>query len=222
MKGLPVALAGFLALAPFAPVAAQTCPPPAQACAQGPFGFGGCFMPGAAQCVSGMICEQRESICPPGAGGEGGCYDPQAARCADGAIARIAAPPPASDAQAAVERAPRDGACDRLVGEDRIAVMNALRAPVSSALRTTVEFVVQRARVCGDWAFVIARPQRPGGGAPRWAGTVCAGDTSHLAGGLMQRSGAGWTLVDHALCPSDVAWADWPEKYGAPAALFEE
>jgi hypothetical protein len=112
--------------------------------------------------------------------------------------------------------------CGPAVGEDRAAILNALRVPVSAALRTTVEFVVSRARICGNWAFVIATPQNKGGGAIRWAGTVCAGDTSHLAGGLMRRQGETWNLVEYALCPSDVAWSDWPERFRAPKALFDE
>jgi hypothetical protein len=112
--------------------------------------------------------------------------------------------------------------CVNLAGDDRVAVMNALRGPVSSDLKSSVEFRVERARVCGSWTFVLATPQQPGGASIRWAGTPCAGDTSHLVGGLLRRNADGWALIDYALCPSDVAWADWPERYKAPRALFEE
>jgi hypothetical protein len=112
--------------------------------------------------------------------------------------------------------------CQTASGADRAALMDALRTPVSSKLNTVVEFVVEKAKVCGDWAFVIATPQRKGGGEIRWAGTVCAGDTSHLAGGLMRRRGPAWSLIEYALCPSDVAWVDWPQKFGAPRALFDQ
>ena len=115
-----------------------------------------------------------------------------------------------------------DGECHAAAGGEPAAILNALRAPVSSDPRTTVEFAVERARICGDWAFVIATPQKPGGGSIRWMGTVYEGDTSHLAGGLMRREDATWSLIDYALCPSDVAWSDWPEKYKAPQALFDE
>jgi hypothetical protein len=112
--------------------------------------------------------------------------------------------------------------CQTASGADRAALMDALRTPVSSKLDTVVEFVVEKARICGDWAFVVATPQRKGGGEIRWAGTVCAGDTSHLAGGLMRRRGPAWSLIEYALCPSDVAWVDWPQKFGAPRALFDQ
>ena len=112
--------------------------------------------------------------------------------------------------------------CQNAQGQDRQAILDALRAPVSASLNSPVEFKVERIRICGDWAFALATPQNPGGGEMRWAGTPCDGDTSHLAGGLMRRNGAGWALIDSALCPSDVAWADWPDRYHVPQILFDE
>lgn len=112
--------------------------------------------------------------------------------------------------------------CRAPAGAARAAILDAVRTPVASDLRTAVEFRVERARLCGPWAFVLATPQKPGGGAIRWAGTPCEGDTSHLVGALLRRKSGGWAVVDYALCPSDVAWVDWPQKYNAPAVLFEE
>ena len=112
--------------------------------------------------------------------------------------------------------------CVSATGETRAAILNVMRAPVASDLRTKVEFKVERARVCGAWSFVLATPQRPGGGQMRWSGTPCEGDTSQVVGALLKRKAGGWDLVDYALCPSDVAWTDWPEKYEAPAEVFEE
>jgi hypothetical protein len=119
--------------------------------------------------------------------------------------------------------APKEaGACGVPSSEDRIAILEALRGPVSSDLKTDVEIVVQRSRVCGDWAFVLGAPQKEGGEPIDWSQTVCSGDTSHLVGGLAHRDGMAWSLTDYALCPSDVAWADWPEKHNAPQELFDE
>jgi len=112
--------------------------------------------------------------------------------------------------------------CTTASGSERTAILDVIRAPVANDLNSTVEFVVERARICGGWAFVIATPQRKDGKTMRWSGTPCAGDTSHLVGGLVRRSADGWQLVDYALCPSDVAWYDWPQKYKAPQALFDE
>lgn len=118
------------------------------------------------------------------------------------------------------EPAAAQSGCTTAQGDTRAAIMNVMREPVARDLNTSVVFVVERARICGGWAFVIATPQKPDGGQVRWAGTPCQGDTSHLVGALLRGSGGGWSLVDYALCPSDVAWADWPQRHGAPEALF--
>lgn len=115
--------------------------------------------------------------------------------------------------------APSQG-CTTLAGAERREVLDIIRQPVARALRSNVEFVVERARVCHPFAFVLATPRRPGGGAILWTGTPCEGDTSHLVGALLRRGAGGWRLLAHALCPSDVAWADWPERFGAPETVF--
>lgn len=112
--------------------------------------------------------------------------------------------------------------CTTPTGETRAVILDKLRPRIASDLRARVEFKVERVRTCGSWAFVLATPQRPGGREIRWSGTPCQGDTSHLVGALLRQKAGVWRLVDYALCPSDVAWADWPEKYKAPAAVFEE
>ncbi len=106
-------------------------------------------------------------------------------------------------------------------GAERAAILDTLRVQVSKELKTRVEFVVEKIVVSGNWAFVIATPQGPNGQQLNWSQTVCSGDVSHLAGGLMMRVGEGWDLVASALCPTDVAWATWPSDYGAPQELFE-
>jgi hypothetical protein len=214
-----IALSTTLALTLLSPLAnAQQCTAPAQVCAAGANGDGGCFVPGAALCVAGMICESALLVCPPGLKGEGGCFDPATQACNAGALAAVSAAPTTAPAKG--NAAPLG--CLTALGQDRKAILDALRTPVAAVLNAPVEFKVERIRICGDWVFALATPQSPGGGEMHWAGTPCDGDTSHLAGGLMRRSGGGWALVEYALCPSDVAWADWPDRYHVPQILFDE
>ena len=105
-------------------------------------------------------------------------------------------------------------------GAERRDILDALRVPVSRELRQPVEFVVETIVMSGNWAFVIATPQRPGGREIDWQNTVCAGDVSHLVGGLLRKREGRWSVRAYALCPTDVAWEPWPEQYGAPAELF--
>ena len=46
----------------------------------------------------------------------------------------------------------------------RRAILDALRPSVEAQIGPNVEFVVRDFRVIGDWAFVLADPQRRGGG----------------------------------------------------------
>ena len=90
----------------------------------------------------------------------------------------------------------------------RRAILNALRPAIEQKLGPNVEFVVSRIAVRDGWALVIANPQRRGGGAidPR---DHFAEDQLEFMDGLtvnavLRFSGGGWTLVDHAIGPTDV------------------
>lgn len=87
----------------------------------------------------------------------------------------------------------------------RAAIMDALRPAIERELGGRVEFVVTRAAVRDGWALVIADPQRPGGGEITPPADF---DTEFRDGltvnGVLRFSGNGWTLVDHAIGPTDV------------------
>ncbi len=112
--------------------------------------------------------------------------------------------------------------CRVPTGATRRAILDVVRTPVESRLGMALEFKVERIRLCRPWVFVLATPQRRGGVAIRWSQTPCSGDTSHLVGALVRWQDDAWRLVDYALCPSDVAWVDWPGRHSAPTILFGE
>ncbi|MGQ2991046.1 hypothetical protein [Brevundimonas sp.] len=114
------------------------------------------------------------------------------------------------------------GASDPL----RPVLLNALRPAIVADLGQSVKFVVATLRIQGDWAYVVARPQRPDGREIDFRSTryreaidqgVFDGPTLYA---LMQRREQRWTVVDFVIGPTDVAWAGWPEEHGAPAALL--
>ncbi len=111
-------------------------------------------------------------------------------------------------------------------GALRRSVLDALRAPVADNLKQPIEFVVSTIRVCWEgrelWAFVFAKPQKPGGAPIDWQSAGYF-DCSQTVMGLLGRSYPSdpWTVLDHAICPTDVTWAGWTEQYGAPPQLFE-
>lgn len=90
----------------------------------------------------------------------------------------------------------------------RAAIMDALRPAIERKLGGQVEFVVRRAAVRDGWALVIADPQRPGGGRidPKrhFPNEVIEFMDGLTVNGILRFSGGGWTMVDHAIGPTDV------------------
>lgn len=117
-------------------------------------------------------------------------------------------------------------ACYTPKGAERKAILDTLRGPVAAELQQSVEFVVTKFRVCWKsspaWAFVDARPQRPGGGRINWEQTGHI-DCDPSAEGLLRQAtpAGGWKVVESVVCPSDVPWAAWSDQHGAPPELFE-
>lgn len=82
-------------------------------------------------------------------------------------------------------------------------------------------------RTDGDWGWLVAQPWTPEGAAIDWSQTRHASraengvmDSSGTVYVLMRREGGAWRVVDSAVAPTDVAWADWADRHGAPASLF--
>ncbi|ADL00899.1 hypothetical protein [Brevundimonas subvibrioides] len=121
-------------------------------------------------------------------------------------------------------------------GVRTIGVGDPLRRPILDALRPSiqrdlggqpVQFVVDRLRVQGDWAFYAGSIQQPGGrpidfGRTRYASAlengVFDGPGTYA---LLRRSGGTWRVVTFVIGPTDVAWLAWPDEFNAPAALFD-
>lgn len=77
----------------------------------------------------------------------------------------------------------------------------------------------------GEWAFVAASLRDASGRAYRYIGTpleeaAANGGVSNAYAALLRVRGNDWTLVTQVIGPGDVAWEDWPNRYGAPPALF--
>lgn len=109
---------------------------------------------------------------------------------------------------------------------ERQALLDAVRAPLEQRLHQPVLFTVDQLNVTGDWAFLRAHMQGAGGKPLDFAGTsfaeaARAGYLSRVYAALLQRQHGQWAIRAEAIGPTDVAWANWADDYGAPAALFE-
>jgi hypothetical protein len=90
-------------------------------------------------------------------------------------------------------------------------ILDAVRASIESTLGIKVVFVVDRMTMAGDWAFASLHPRDAAGHRIDYRRTRIAKDfdpeqDSDLVGALVRRQGASWSLVEHALLPTDVYW----------------
>lgn len=127
-----------------------------------------------------------------------------------------AATAPAQDAP----RTPPAGSAERK------AVLDALRLPVEKELKRKVVFKVDRLKVQGGWAFMRGVPQQPGGKAMDYRGTVYEqavrdGIFDDWVCALLRKERGRWRVVAHSIGATDVVYANWPDEYRAPRALFD-
>jgi hypothetical protein len=108
----------------------------------------------------------------------------------------------------------------------RASILDAARPAFEREIGGPIEFVVTTLNVLDEWAYGDVRLQRPGGAPIDWSKTKFAEDNAQgmLETGhnlfLLQEGGDGWTLVEYAIGPTDVAWDDWRRQRGIPAELF--
>jgi hypothetical protein len=107
----------------------------------------------------------------------------------------------------------------------RKSVLDGLRPTVQSEIGGPIEFVVSELRVLQDWAYVSAKPQRPGGAPIPWSATkfreAWANDAmSDLVLALLRADGGAWRVVDYAIGPTDVIWEGWMKTHRLPRRLF--
>ena len=109
----------------------------------------------------------------------------------------------------------------------RVDLLDAARPVFARETNGQVEFVVRQLNVMNNWAFGDVRLQRPGGTPIDWTRTKYAED---LKAGMFDPSGsfflarrtaAGWTVLQYATGPTDIAWDSWRLDYHLPNALFE-
>lgn len=110
---------------------------------------------------------------------------------------------------------------------ERDAMVAALSPAVNAEIGVPVAFQVTTKRVEGDWGWIVARPWTPEGASIDWSQTNLASraengvmDGQGTTYALLKREGGAWRVVAYTIAPTDVAWTDWPQRYGAPASVM--
>jgi hypothetical protein len=107
----------------------------------------------------------------------------------------------------------------------RKAILDAVRPMAEAEVGEPVEFVVTDLRVLGEWAFVRAVIQRPGGGEieyvyTRYQSWVDAGAFGGQVITLLRQTPKGWLIYEYDLGATDVVWDPWDELYPVPREVF--
>jgi hypothetical protein len=110
---------------------------------------------------------------------------------------------------------------------ERDAMIAALSPRASEDIGIPVTFIASTKRTEGDWGWLVAQPWTPEGTAVDWSTTRYAAqaregmlDGAGTTYALLRRQNGKWSVVAFAVGPTDVAYADWPQRYGAPASLM--
>lgn len=109
----------------------------------------------------------------------------------------------------------------------RTQLLDAVRPVFETETNGSIEMVVRRLNVLGNWAFGDVHLQRPGGGRIDWRKTKYAEDFAagmFDPGGsffLLRRTGSLWKVMEYATGPTDVIWDGWRTDHNLPQELFE-
>lgn len=111
---------------------------------------------------------------------------------------------------------------------ERDAMLAVLAPAVAAEIGAPVTFTVETKRTQGEWGWLVAHPWTPDGAQIDWSttryaerareGMLDGGGTTYA---LLKRENGQWRVVEVAVGPTDVAYADWPQRHGAPAPLMD-
>lgn len=98
-------------------------------------------------------------------------------------------------------------------------------AALTAELGKPATLAVETINVSGPWAFVYGGIRGADGQQFDFRGTPLAegaaeGFVSRTYAALLNQHGGEWTVSEQAVGPTDVAWQNWPQRYGAPASLI--
>jgi len=109
---------------------------------------------------------------------------------------------------------------------DQKAVIDTAQTTAARELGKPVQLAIKTFNTEQGWAFIHATMLGADGQPFSYAGTEFAqaaeaGIKSTSYAALLQRThGGAWHMVVERIGPTDMAWADWSQQYGAPPTLF--
>ena len=108
---------------------------------------------------------------------------------------------------------------------ERQALMDTLRTPVERELRKRVIFKVDQLKVQDGWAFMRGVPLRPDNSPMDYRGTpyqqaIDDGVFDDWICALLHWQRGKWRVKQYVIGATDVVYADWSRRFGAPPGIF--
>lgn len=107
------------------------------------------------------------------------------------------------------------------------ALLDVLTPVVAAEVGQPVSLRTETVTVRDEWAYVDAAVLKADGSAIDWTATYLASRYENGAmdegGGvhaLLKNENGTWTLLEHVIAPTDVAWIDWAARHGVPPDIL--
>lgn len=144
------------------------------------------------------------------------------------ALAAACTPPASAPSEEPAATGGQAGEATQAPDPERDAMVDALSAQAGVEIGLPVTFEVTTKTVEGDWGWLVAQPWTRDGAQIDWSttryaqraadGVLDGGGTTYA---LLRKQNGTWSVVAFAVGPTDVAYADWPQRYGAPASVMD-
>ena len=119
----------------------------------------------------------------------------------------------------------RVGEVDAPESEPAHAITAIAEAAASTELKKLAWLAPVALTIEGEWAFLFADLRDALGAPYDYTGSAlealaAAGGASQTYAALLRFKAGEWAMVVQVIGPTDVAWAPWAGRYGAPESMF--
>lgn len=139
------------------------------------------------------------------------------------ALTAACTPPAATTETPAATQAPATPAPDQATQS----VLNVLTPLVAAEVGTPVSLQPDTVNIRDEWAYVDADVRNADGSEIDWTTTNLASryengamDTGGGVHALLKNENGVWTVLEHVIAPTDVAWIDWAASHGVPPDIL--
>ena len=107
------------------------------------------------------------------------------------------------------------------------ALLTVLTPVITQDIGQPVSLQTTTVNVRDEWAYIEAQVRNANGSEVDWATTNLASryqngvmDTGGGVHALLKNENGRWTVLEHVIAPTDVAWIEWASTHGVPPDIL--